>query len=175
MNTHLKLQTRFQQLTGQEIKDINYKMPVIERTLRLKLALEELCELSEAFGLENTFSDMCFDSMYKNIKKEDTYIFNQTEVLDALIDIEVINNGTIIACGLETIFDENYKIVDTNNKTKFHKTYLEAVTTQKFYSAQDIKVRIQKIELDNFIFYAIKNELGKTLKPHNYEKVILKF
>lgn len=181
MNTHLKLQTEFQQLTGQTIKDKIYIPTVEERKSRLQLALEELTELADAFGLEETFYDLMQDKQdeivkaYKlnNSQFVDSEIYNQTEVLDALLDIEIINNGTIITCGLQKVFDINYEIVDANNKTKFHHEYLEALKTQKFYTDKNIKTEIKEVHIEHLSFYVVKNEYGKVLKPYNYTKVKL--
>lgn len=172
MNKHLELQKEFQVLADQSSNVI----PDIEtRKLRLELALEELCELAEAFGLYETFSFILYKKLNKleYLEKKDTEIYNAIEVLDALIDIEVINNGSIISCEFEEIFDREYENVDTNNKTKFHTDYWEADETKKYYISKGIQVDIHKIIINDYWYYVIKNEYGKVLKPYNYESVKL--
>ena len=140
MNKQLELQLDFQKLTGQKDFSLNRTPTVEERKLRLQLALEELCELADAYGLKHMFNQFLYDcfetEVYKNRGKSriDTEIYNETEALDAVIDIAVINNGTIICQGQHTIFDKEYVNIDTNNKTKFHKTNAEALQTQFHYS-----------------------------------------
>lgn len=176
MNKQLELQLKFQLLAGQNKFGID-EIPDIEtRELRLKLALEELCELAEAFGLSKTFGAIMQSKIKDTFITNETYDtneYNQVEVFDALIDIAVINNGTIITCGFEDIFDREYKNVDTNNKTKFHEDYWEAVETQKYYKNHDIFTTIVKIVNNDFWYYVVKNEYGKVLKPYNYEPVKL--
>lgn len=180
MNKNLELQLEFQKLAGQNKFEID-QIPDIEiRKLRLKLSLYKLEELAIAFGMQNTFINLMKNSCeeYYNtmpaIAATDIGYYNKKEVLDALIDIEIINNGTIITCGLQNIFDTNYEMVDTNNKTKFHKNYLEALKTQKYYKEKNIDTEIEEIKLKPFTFYTVKNNYGKVLKPYNYQKVKLK-
>lgn len=174
MNKHLELQKQFQELAGQTQFEID-EIPDIEtRELRLKLALEELCELAEAFGLVETFSQIMYDkSRDVHGIVIDTHVYNQTEALDAMIDIAVINNGTIITCGFVEIFDREYENVDTNNKTKFHTDYNEAVKTQSYYCVNNLYSSIEKIKLNDVLFYVVKNIAGKVLKPYTYEPVKL--
>lgn len=178
MNRHLELQKEFQQLGNQTVGDINYIPSVEERKLRLKLALEELSELAEAFGLTNYFTTLIYLEKRRIEEKfphPDSEIYNQKEVLDALIDIEVINNGTIITCGFQDIFDENYEIVDTNNKTKFHTSFDEATkTVDKLTETGNENLTISEIVVNNKKYFTVKNSDGKILKPYNYEKVNLK-
>lgn len=170
MNKQLELQTEFQKLAGQKSFELNQIPDIETRKLRLKLALEELKELANAFGLERTFLNLV-----NNLDnyETDTLEYNQIEVLDALIDIAVINNGSIITCGFETIFDREYENVDKNNKTKFHKDYLEALKTQTYYRNQKIETEIDMIFIEHLQFYIVKNSSGKVLKPYNYQKVEL--
>ena len=175
MNKQLELQKQFQLLAGQTRFGINETPDIETRVLRLKLALEELCELAEAFGLEDTFSSL-LQSKIKDVYDKiviDTHVYNQKEALDGLLDIAVINNGTIITCGFEEIFDREYENVDTNNKTKFHTDIDEALKTQDYYMSGHVKTTIEKVTVDNVIFYVVKNIAGKVLKPYNYKQVKL--
>lgn len=177
MNKHLELQKEFQELAGQTQFGMN-EIPDIEtRKLRLKLALEELCELAEAFGMLGTFSDIMRDKI-GTIEAScfDKFEYNQIEALDAMLDIEVINCGTIITCGFEEIFDREYENVDTNNKTKFHTSYGEIIKTENYYYQQGYKLDEIKSYLilhNNKEYYVVKNQYGKVLKPYNYKPVKL--
>lgn len=170
MNKHLELQLAFQKLAGQTVGDINYVPTVEERKLRLKLALEELTELAEAYGLVQYFSNI---SRTHETTEIDTEEYNAVEALDATVDIAVINNGTIITCGLHNVFDKNYELVDTNNKTKFHTDYLEALKTQKYYTDKNTESTISEIIVDDIVYFTVLNSFGKVLKPYNYESVKL--
>lgn len=175
MNKHLILQEQFQKLAGQTKFGLGQVPDVETRKLRLKLALEELCELAEAFGLIQSFDEMLQSKIHDGYDKNviDTNEYNPTEALDAMIDSAIINYGSVITCGFEEIFDREYENVDTNNKTKFHTDYDEAVKTQSYYSVNNVYSDIQEIKLNDVSFYVIKNKYGKVLKPYNYEPVKL--
>lgn len=175
MNIHLELQKQFQALAGQpEVGKLNRIPSVEERKLRLKLALEELAELAEAYGLISYWSELLTDEVADyDFDLKNTEEYNEIEVLDALIDIEVINNGSIITSGLQDVFDKNYHLVDTNNKTKFHTHVMNMMQTVNYYENLGIRTTIENIGFEGKAYYVIKNEAGKVLKPYNYEKVKL--
>jgi len=128
MITNLKKQKEFQLLFEQPVLEQPEKPSLARRKLRLALALEELHELAQALGLEMTFADM----LYKKSKVidildiGDTLDFNPTEVLDALCDIEVINNGTILECGFGEVYADAYNEVHNSNMSKACETEEEA-------------------------------------------------
>lgn len=182
MTEQLKKLEVFQQLTGQT--DINRRIPTVEeRKLRLKLALEELEELAEAYGLDEYFIDL---KDTQSVEKEEYYfnelnsavidseVYNQIEVLDALVDINYINNGTVVTSGLQNIFDEAFDLVHANNMTKFHTSIYEANKTFFHHSNLNTKCEVVEIIVNDEIYFIVKNKSGKILKPYNFESVNLK-
>lgn len=168
MNKHLELQKEFQEIFLCPVLNFG-EIPTIERRkLRLALALEELTELAEAFGLEITFINLLnkqSDDLSKKYNK-DSERFSALDTIDALTDIEVINNGTILECGMQDIFENAYIAVDESNKSK-------ALDTEQ--QAQDV--------IDNYIFegketeylysngkYLVRFKTGKIAKPIGYYK-----
>lgn len=186
MNKQLELQLEFQIKANQSEIKIKRKPTVEERKQRLSLALEELSELAiDGYGLDVTYIKM-LEAKAESLKKklmqsdrkpiQDTEIYNEKSALDAVIDIAVINNGTIIAQGHHTIFDREYENVSQNNLTKFTKYPLEAQTSVDFHT----KNGKENLEIDEVIFngeqwYSVKDldNHGKILKPYNYESVEL--
>ena len=62
------------------------------------------------------------------------------EVLDALVDMQYILNGTILSHGLQHVFDEAYNRVHENNMTKrpFKKNVLGKVIKPKGFKPVDL-------------------------------------
>lgn len=62
------------------------------------------------------------------------------EVLDALVDMQYILNGTILSHGLQDVFDEAYNRVHENNMTKrpFKKNALGKVIKPKGFKPVDL-------------------------------------
>lgn len=175
MNNQLKLQEEFQALGGQTIGKLGYVPTVEERKLRLKLALEELCELAEAYGMINYFMGLMDEKATEDSNIDfDSFNYNAIEALDATIDIAVINNGTIITNGHQEIFDKGYELVDANNKTKFMTTIEQAQkTVDKLTETGKEDLTIDEVKLGSFNWYVVKNSSGKILKPYDYEPVDL--
>ena len=162
MNKQLEQLMDFQKMSGQV--DFNRRIPTIEeRKIRLKLALEELTELADAYGLNDSFymmlmaqSDEIIDSKPANTFISDTGIYNEVEVLDALIDISYINNGSIVTSGLQDIADEAFDLVHENNMTKAHDTLEEAIKTIEFYKDKGRETDYELIVINGEIFFIVK-------------------
>lgn len=150
MNDYLKKVEEFTQLCGNNIPDAPEVSNKKVNELRIKLIREELDELEKALN-EN----------------------NVVETLDALCDLQYVLSGAILELGFSDIFDKNFELVDTNNKTKFHTDYWEAEKTQKSYFHRNIGPVIESITVNNVKYYVVKNKYGKVLKPYNYESVKL--
>ena len=62
------------------------------------------------------------------------------EVLDALVDMQYVLNGTILSHGLQDVFDEAYNRVHENNMTKrpFKKNALGKVIKPKGFKPVDL-------------------------------------
>lgn len=177
MNEQLNLQVEFQTLGGQRVGILGYVPTVEERKLRLKLALEELTELAEAYGMVNYFANLCceLDNQIILQDSEDNFNYNAVQALDATVDIAVINNGTIITNGHQEIFDEAYNLIDKNNKTKFHLSFENAKDTVDALTETGLEgFNIEEIKYNHFTFYVVLNSFGKIVKPIDFEPVNLK-
>lgn len=79
------------------------------RILRAKLIYEECMETITALGIDFI--------MGKFIDAGEEH-YNPLGVLDGGCDVSVVTNGTLIACGLHTVFPEALYRVDNNNLSK---------------------------------------------------------
>ncbi len=163
MNT-LKLHEEFHLTFGQPILDDPNLMDHERNKLRIKLAFEELAETAvKGFGLAGYFAEFCQEQANKNL--ENTFIIDKKEVLDGLVDIQVINNGTILESGFRSVFHDAYKQTHDNNMSKAHPTLCEAEKTITLYKEKG----------EDGIYYKNVNNLyvayrkdGKVVKPYNY-------
>jgi predicted HAD superfamily Cof-like phosphohydrolase len=174
----LKQQEEFQKLAGQEIPE-DFEVPSIHvRKRRLNLALEELIELSEAYGLPNYFANRTNLVMQKLVDKHiegDTEEYDKVEAFDAVLDIAVINNGTIIDTGFKNIFDAGYDLVHENNMAKGHGSFEEAELTANKYRSEGVPCSIKKVKTSfGVLFSVVREEDDKLLKPKDFINVNLK-
>jgi len=180
MNTQLSNLVDFQKMVGQ--KDFNRRIPTIEeRKIRLRLKLEELTELAHAYGLLESFSSMLKtqiedveDYIAPMDELVDTEIYNEVEVLDALIDIQYLTLGSIVTSGLQEIADKSFDLVHENNMTKAHYEIGEADRTVDYYQSQGRGVDTELIEIGGRKIAVVKDSFGKILKPYNFKAVDLK-
>ena len=123
------------------------------RLLRLSLILEELQELASAFGMERSFQEMMLSRCnvdYYNGEIEqrggnyglvlDTDVYDTVEALDALADLTVVLDGTILSCGMHEIFPSAMSEVFRSNMSKFPMTIDEAGETISDYARKGISV-----------------------------------
>lgn len=85
------------------------------RVLRIKLILEELMELAEAFGgklVGKADGSIMFEMTPESLAKA-----NLRDAYDAVLDIEVVNIGTGIAIG--TDLEPGWEAVHVSNMSKF--------------------------------------------------------
>ncbi len=162
MNT-LELHENFHTTFGQPVQEKGHEITQERAALRLKLAFEELAELATAFGQEKTFSEFCTD--FNLISRFNTYELDEVEIADALVDIQVINDGTILETGLQSIFYDLYNQTYTNNMSKAHTTLCECDKTIAHYQEQGLTgMTIKKVGE----YYVAYRSDGKILKPYNY-------
>lgn len=164
MNKNLKMVEDFH---------LNFQNPVYtnmddilkeRKLLRLKLGLEELYELAQALGVEDSFCELMMNKTLGH--NGDTDIVNKSEVLDALCDIEYINNGHIKEFGLENIYDTAFLAVHQSNMTKLCKDEAEAAQTVLNYDKQGIKTYFESNGKGKFIVK--RSSDNKILKNINY-------
>lgn len=163
MNT-LKEHEQFQTIVGQPILNKGEIIPEDRRKLRLNLAFEELTELAEAFGCLKYFKSLCNQLLYEPYN-ELTDVYNETEVLDALVDIEVINNGTILETGFKDCFYDAYKQTHDNNMSKSHETIEDCLDSIEYHETKGLINMSYKEINGRFVLY---NDKGKVIKPKNY-------
>jgi hypothetical protein len=84
-----------------------------ERILRAKLILEEAMETIEALGIS-----VEFDYNKYSFFDEGEGKYNPKEVLDGVCDMAVVANGTLLACGIASVYSEALSRVDENNWSK---------------------------------------------------------
>jgi predicted HAD superfamily Cof-like phosphohydrolase len=139
--------------------------------LRLDLGLEELIELAEACG-SNILSQ--FGTILKNKAEEirDNVEKNReklqpsmVKVLDALVDNEYINLGTVHSFGLTNFFPDGFDNVHESNMTKLCTSMEEAIQTQNNYLTQSISTEIVP---HNSYFLVVRTRDNKILKSINY-------
>ena len=143
-----------------------------DRILRLKLIFEELSELASAYGLENTFAEICKGHSQENSTKQDTLEFDKIEALDALCDLSVVVNGGYCISGFTDIAQQAYEETMQSNMSKFCHTLDEALATVAHkedwtYKATEINGKT--------VYVFLRKEDGKIMKgtgfyKPNYEK-----
>ena len=150
--------------------------------LRLGLCLEELYELAQAFGLEGTFQLMLEKRVPEVMCREengvfydyaeDTHTYDTIAVLDALADMRVVADGTVLACGLAGAFPAALDEVHRSNMSKFPSNKQEAEATVAFYANGGVIAEWYK-EDDKLIVRRVND--NKILKSIGYSPANLKF
>jgi len=165
---------KFQKAGGHTVafSQDNHIPSLDDRILRLKLIFEELSELASAYGLENTFSEMCEKHSQENSTKQDTLEFDKIESLDALCDLSVVVNGGYCISGFTDIAQQAYEETMDSNMSKFCYTLDEALATVAHkedwtYKATEINGKT--------VYVFLRKEDGKIMKgtgfyKPNYEK-----
>lgn len=119
-------------ITGKQGVPKGPEFPTLaESVMRINITMEEVGELAQALGIKFEYRI--------SISNEPRSLL---AVADALTDIDYVNKGNWVACGLddEDFFDE----VHRSNMTKF-------------------------VKVNNGELVVTKNHLGKILKPATYE------
>ena len=142
MNENQKRVRKWMQDAGQECPD-NPTMPSHEvRRLRARLILEEALEtINKGLGLHAIVPDACCDHPLKidDVAFESGYADHHTgeitclhpdlvELADGMADLQVVNLGTAVACGinLQPVFDE----VCRSNESKYNWSYGDALEAE---------------------------------------------
>lgn len=142
--------------------------------LRLFIMLEELIELSEAMGsnmynymqrlLFKKSQEIHFDAENKREKIKPDLV----KALDALADQRYVNDGTIIALGMQNIFDEAFLEVHNSNMSKACTNRKELENTLLKYEAEGIKVEGEPANNDkDYLVLRVPDK--KVLKSINYK------
>jgi predicted HAD superfamily Cof-like phosphohydrolase len=118
--------------------------------LRVNLLEEELNELVEGFRNNDI-----------------------VEVADALMDLQYVLSGAIIACGLHEIAPELFEEVQRSNMSKLCKSQEEVDNTIKFYT-EEKGFKCYVIPVEDGLFSVKRVDDNKTLKSINYSPCDLK-
>lgn len=108
-NNHFSANKAIMEKVGQIASDKLRVPSPEERILRAKLIVEEALETVEALGVDYIMGRFIDAG-------EDQY--DPKGVLDGVCDIAVVSNGTLLCCGLHTVFEDALNRVDVNNWSK---------------------------------------------------------
>ncbi len=152
----------------------NHIPSIEDRKLRLKLIFEELSELADAYGLEQTMINICnnyiggiYAKTQSNPISKDTLEFNKVEALDALCDLSVVVNGGYCISGFTDIAEEAYDETMNSNLSKFCYSLDEAMATVA--GKDDWEYKLTNIDgKDIYVFY--RKEDKKIMKGAGYYK-----
>lgn len=151
----------------------NHIPSIEDRKLRLKLIFEELSELADAYGMNQTFNKICYhhiDSQVDNFGNLcndviDTEEFNKVEALDALCDLSVVVNGGYCISGFTDIAQEAYDETMRSNMSKFCYSLDEALATVA--GKDDWTYRVTNINGKDVYVFLRKSD-GKILKGKSF-------
>ena len=143
--------------------------------LRFSLMFEELMEWVEACGIR-------LDAYMIMTKKLDEWVIGSlarqenspdlVEALDALLDMRYVNDGTILAMGLQNVFGDSFHEVHSSNMSKICSTEEEALETVDFYKNEMNKDTYHVAVQDKWV--VLRKEDSKVLKSIKYFKPDLK-
>ena len=150
MNKTLQNVTEFHETFGVPI-GAKPMVPSIARIkLRLSLILEELTELAQASGAEKEFMDMLNDKLQRYQPSKPTS--DPVEVIDALCDLQVVLNGSIIEYGFQKVFDEAFSEVHQSNMSKACPTEVEGRDSIQKYTEEGLEVILEPVN-GKFVLY----------------------
>jgi len=161
----------FQKTFGDIVANLGEIPSVEKRRLRLKLIFEELSELAEAYGLENTFGSICIEYVKQAVvdsRIENTLEYNPTEALDAVCDLLVVTYGAACINGHSTIIDKAFDETMRSNMSKICNTLDEAHASVAKYHKEGIDTEPVKTGENQWTIY---NKITrKILKGVNFFK-----
>lgn len=117
--------------------------------LRVKLIQEELDELQKAFNDKN-----------------------EVEILDALMDLQYVLTGAILACGMQGVVNEAFTRVHRSNMSKACSTKNEADISVEKYTEEGVEVGQEYNQQTGLINLYRKSD-KKVMKNKFYQAVVL--
>jgi predicted HAD superfamily Cof-like phosphohydrolase len=141
--------------------------------LRLALLLEELIELSEACGKEvaSDFSVLLHNKsqeLHHNTEKALVETGNVVDAFDALLDIQYVLSGAVLAFGLQTKFDTGFEEVHRSNMSKACDSLILAQETKSKYEGMGTECYIDLSEVEKGIWTVRRTGDRKLLKSNDY-------
>jgi predicted HAD superfamily Cof-like phosphohydrolase len=175
MNKQLELVKEFHEAFGQPVLNKEGEISIDRRELRLSLLFEELTELADAYGLQETFNRLLASHLeYGQGEIEvgkDTLILNKKEVLDATCDLQYILSGTILENGQQEVFDNAFQDIHDSNMSELCNNQHEALDTMNKYNSEGIQTYCKPCGLDYIGVFRFSD--NKVLKSINYKPVDL--
>ena len=163
MNQTLKDVSEFHRTFGVPVGQKPNVPPMDRIKLRLTLILEELHELAQASGAESEFIDM-LDQKVKGYNPVDIEP-DPVEVIDALCDLQVVLNGSIIEYGFQHGFDEAFSEVHQSNMSKACGTEEEGRKSIEKYKEEGVPVIMEPVN-GKYILYRSNDH--KVMKNINW-------
>lgn len=141
----------------------------IYKELRFRLILEECLEMAKALGMSSDKTYSIFLELHKKVKEKNIEP-GIKEVLDALMDLLVVVNGTIDVFNLAEVSYEAMEEVTSSNLSKLIKKNLDTLKVIKETKKKmDIAGVNAVVEDLNNGYFAVKSlDTGKILKPTTY-------
>lgn len=136
--------------------------------LSLKLILEELGELAEAYGVEGmTHFIHMLEEKHKELKMKmrGNEKPNLQAIFDAHLDIDVTNGNGVAFSGLTDKYQDGFYEVMKSNSSKVCKDQDQAKRTADYYARKGVDVRIVPNQHGG---YVVMNDVGKILKNIDY-------
>lgn len=159
MNKTLKAVAEFHQTFGAPVLESPAIPPQDRVKLRLSLILEELHELAQEAGQEALFIDM-LQKKVADFKGTSTEA-DLTGVMDALCDLQVVLNGSILEFGLQPTFDAAFDEVHRSNMSKACTNEADAQASVKKYAAQGVAAHYQLLHGKYVIYRSADNKILK--------------
>lgn len=175
--SHNEQVQEFQLTFGDQVNKLGEIPSVDKRKLRLKLIFEELSELAEAYGLDETFNQICSNHLMSQGLSDivDTYIYNPTEALDATCDLLVVTHGAACINGHSTIIDEAFDETMRSNMSKSCRTLDQALYSIAEYHKEGRDTYHKLVNGVYVIYDSVTNKILKNrdgfFKP-DYNKLL---
>lgn len=148
----------------------------------MKIQLEQLEHFQRTFRSHFAESPRLLEKwdylLRKNLLQEelDEYLEacengDSVEILDALVDIMFLTFGTVIAHGMQGVFEQAWNRVVENNMSKEIKHKQLAIDSIQFYEDAGVSVHMEPTDEG---YLLIRDHDGKIMKPVGFEPVNLK-
>ena len=163
------------QYPGEPNKDVSKEI----MELRLNLILEELIELAEGCGkhVASNFSVRLLnksEELHNKTEKKAEFEGSKLEVFDALIDLQYVLSGAVLAFGMQNQFDEGFEEVHRSNMSKACNSLEDANETVENYTEHGELCYIDDSDKDKGIWLVKRTKDQKLLKSTNYSPANLK-
>lgn len=157
-----------------------FPVPISSQIMKLRLALilEELAELAEGCGKEvaSHFSVQLLNKSQEIHNKTEKSLVEGTsslDIFDALLDIQYVVSGTVLAFGMQHIFEEGFEEVHRSNMSKACTSWMDAEETKARYELSGTECYIDKTDENKGIWLVKRTVDNKLLKSNRYSSADL--